>query len=102
MNTTALTDFFCPVFSAFCFFGFMLCPVFWRVFFFERNEKKDKIQNKTTKNKKRKKDHKMQTRRPLSLVTKKTTQNRNNTNELCFKMETNNSRQNKQEQKHKT
>ena len=36
----------------------------------KKKTKKDKVENKTIKNKK-KKDHKMQTRRPLSLVTKK-------------------------------
>ena len=41
-----------------------------------KKTKKDKIQNKTTKKQTRKKDHKMQIRRPLSLVTK-TQQHRN-------------------------
>ena len=58
-------------FCIFAFWGFC-CVRFFGGSFFERNEKtkKDKIQNKTTKKQKRKKDHKMQTKRPLSLVTK--------------------------------
>ena len=84
----------CPFFLHFCFFGFLLCPVFWGVFFLRgmKKQKKDKIQNKTTKKQKRKKDHKMQTKRPLSVVTKKTTtQKQNNTNEF-FTLERNNTR----------
>ena len=72
VNTTALTDFlFVRFFCIFAFLGFC-CVRFFGGSVFERNEKtkKDKIQNKTTKKQKRKKDHKMQIRRPLSLVTK--------------------------------
>ena len=81
-------------FSAFLLFWVFAVSGFFGGLFFERNEKtkKDKIQNKTTKKQKRKKDHKMQTKRPLSLVTKKaTTQKQNYTNEF-FKLERNNTR----------
>ena len=40
--------FFCPVFLHFCFFGFLLCPVFLGGLFL-RGMKKNKIQNRTTK-----------------------------------------------------
>ena len=91
MNTTALTDLFLSVFFLhFCFFGFLLCPVFGGSFF-ERNEKQKKTNFETKQQKQiRKKNHKMQTRRPLSLVTK-TTQKQNYTSAF-FKMETNNTR----------
>ena len=94
MNTIALT-FFCPVFLHFCFFGFLLCPVFLGGLFLRgmKKQKKTKFKTKQQKKQKRKKDHKMQIRRPLSLVTKKntTTQKQNNTNEF-FKLERNNTR----------
>ena len=57
MNTTALSDFFLSVFSAFLLFGVFAVSGFWGSFF-ERNEKtkKDKIQNKTTKKERRPQD----------------------------------------------
>ena len=67
---------FFSVFSAFLHFWVFAVSGFFGGSFFERNgkTKQRQIQNKTTQKKqKRKKDHKMQTRRPLSLVTKTTT-----------------------------
>ena len=55
-----------------------------------KKTRKDKFKT-NNKKQKRKKDHKMQTRRPLSLVTNTTTQKQNNTNEF-LKMETSNTR----------
>ena len=105
MNTTALTDFFCPFFLHFCFWGFC-CVRFLGGLYFERNEKtKNKIQNKTTKTKKKKKDHKMQTRRPPSLVTK-TTQKlltniaQQNTSSCFHRLKA--KQETRQKQKHKT
>ena len=63
------TDFFCPFFLHVCFLGFLLCPFcglsFWRGMKSQRSTRKQQ----------QKKDHKTQTRRPLSLVTKKTHRN---------------------------
>ena len=66
VNATTLTDVFClSVFLHFRFFGFLLCPVFWGSFLRGmKKQKKDKIQNKTTR---RKEDHKMQTTKPLTV-----------------------------------
>ena len=55
VNTIALFVFFrCPFFLHFCFFGFLLCPVFWGSFFWEewKNKKKTKFKTKQPKNKK--------------------------------------------------
>ena len=47
--------FFCLVFLHFCFFGFLLCPVFWGSFF-ERNENKKKTKFKTKQQKTKKEE----------------------------------------------
>ena len=68
VNTTALTNFFvCPFFLHFCFWGF--CCVQFFGFFFSRNKNKNITMN--TKQPKQKQHHKMQTKKPLSLVYKK-------------------------------
>ena len=90
VNTTALTV-FSIFFLHFCFGGFLLCPFVWSVF--ERNEK-SKIWTQTTK---KKQDHKMQTRKPLSLVYKErqqTTQTQNNATSL-FRLQTSKTRNKK-------
>ena len=94
MNTTALTDFFLSGFSAFLLFWVLAVSGFLGGPFLRGMKTTERRQNSKQHNKKqkRKKDHKMQTRRPLSLVTKKTSQKQNNTNEF-FKMERNNTRQ---------
>ena len=65
VNTNALTEKM-SLLSAFLFLRFMLCPscLFWRG-----------MKNKKTKIQKNNKDHKMQTRKPLSLVAKKKADN---------------------------
>ena len=68
VNTTALTVFFSG-FSAFLLFWLFAVSVFFGCFFLRGMKKKTKFKTKQQKQK-RKKDHKMQTRRPLSLVTK--------------------------------
>ena len=68
VNTTAFF-FSWSFFSAFLFFCLCCVQFFW-IFFFERNEKR------STKQPRKKQDHKMQTRKPLSLVYKKSRQHR--------------------------
>ena len=70
MITTALTEKHVP-FSGLLFFLFLLCPVFFCLFL-ERNETKTKQNQNKNKNKQ---DHKVQTRKPLSLLTKKKADN---------------------------
>ena len=73
VNTTALTDFFWSFFFlSFCFFLFLLCPVFGP--FFLKGMKNKKL---NTKQPKKKQDHKTQTRKKktLSLVNKKKADN---------------------------
>ena len=102
MNTTALTFFSLSFFSAFLLFCVFAVSGFFGGLFLRgmKKPKKDKIQNKTTKKQERKKDHKMQIRRPLSLMTKKQ-QHRNKIiqmNSLNWKETT---QENKQKQTHK-
>ena len=95
MNTTALTDFFLSGFSAFLLFwvfavsGFLGGPFLRGM---KTTKKKDKIQNKTTKNKKGRRTTRCKQEDHLVLSQKKTTQKQNNTNEF-FKMERNDTRQ---------
>ena len=78
VNTTALTDFFCAFFCI-LFSGFLLCP-FFCLFWKEWKTKKNK--HWPQNNQKKKQDHKMQTRKPHSLVTKTSRQHRHKTMQL--------------------
>ena len=63
-------NWFCPFFSIFHFGGGGLSCPFWGHFFLKGMDKRQKTKL-NTKEPKTKQDHKMQTRKPLSLVTKK-------------------------------
>ena len=88
VKTSALTDFLVCPFSEFLFFW---CVRFWG----SLKELKNKNKTLNTKQPNKKQDHKMQTRKPLSLVYKKqTTQTQNNAASL-FRLQTDNPRNKK-------